>query len=155
MKYHLSFPSGEKKRANIACELLTNPTLLLLDVSQSLPSSHSPPSSLSPLLTHTRPSPHPHLPQEPTSGLDSTSALALLQLITSLASKENKMVVTSIHQPSSRMFHMFDGLLLLAKGKVRTTVLVYGAQQAIETIVTWCFIGSVLWTSVRSYYTLC
>ena len=131
MKYHLSFPSGEKKRANIACELLTNPTLLLLDVSQSLPSSLSPPPHSPPPHSH---SPHPHPPQEPTSGLDSTSALALLQLITSLASKENKMVVTSIHQPSSRMFHMFDGLLLLAKGKVRTTVLVYGAQQAIETI---------------------
>lgn len=58
---------------------------------------------------------------EPTSGLDSTSAHLLLQLLKSLATDENKTVVMSVHQPSSQMYHMFDGLMLMAKGKVAYT----------------------------------
>ena len=56
---------------------------------------------------------------EPTSGLDSSSAFTLMQTLCMLAKEKNKIVVASIHQPSSQMYHMFDNLLLLAKGKVR------------------------------------
>ncbi|KAJ8432575.1 hypothetical protein Cgig2_026623 [Carnegiea gigantea] len=52
---------------------------------------------------------------EPTSGLDSTSANRLLQILQRLA-KAGRTVITTIHQPSSRMFHMFDKILLISEG---------------------------------------
>lgn len=55
---------------------------------------------------------------EPTSGLDSTSATALLSSLKSLARSQNKTIVTSIHQPSSSLFHSFDRLIMLAEGHV-------------------------------------
>ncbi|KFK41612.1 hypothetical protein AALP_AA2G151000 [Arabis alpina] len=54
---------------------------------------------------------------EPTSGLDATAALRLVQTLAGLAHGKGKTVVTSIHQPSSRVFQMFDTVLLLSEGK--------------------------------------
>ncbi|GAB4861153.1 hypothetical protein Ancab_036310 [Ancistrocladus abbreviatus] len=52
---------------------------------------------------------------EPTSGLDSTTALRIVQMLHNIA-KDGKTVVTTIHQPSSRLFSKFDKLILLGKG---------------------------------------
>ncbi|KAL2343016.1 hypothetical protein Fmac_004301 [Flemingia macrophylla] len=53
---------------------------------------------------------------EPTSGLDSTTAHRLLGMLASLA-KKGKTVVTSMHQPSSRVYQMFNKVLLLSEGQ--------------------------------------
>ncbi|GAV59655.1 ABC_tran domain-containing protein/ABC2_membrane domain-containing protein [Cephalotus follicularis] len=52
---------------------------------------------------------------EPTSGLDSAAANRLMQILQGVA-KAGRTVITTIHQPSSRMFHMFDKLLLISEG---------------------------------------
>ncbi|CAN6555416.1 unnamed protein product [Malus baccata var. baccata] len=53
---------------------------------------------------------------EPTSGLDSTAAHRLLSTLGSLAHK-GKTIVTSMHQPSSRVYQMFDSVLVMCDGK--------------------------------------
>ncbi|XP_047074287.1 ABC transporter G family member 26-like [Lolium rigidum] len=54
---------------------------------------------------------------EPTSGLDSTSASKLIVILQRLAkSSTRRTIITTIHQPSSRMFHLFDKLLLISEG---------------------------------------
>ncbi|KAK9903697.1 hypothetical protein M0R45_001057 [Rubus argutus] len=52
---------------------------------------------------------------EPTSGLDSTAAFRVLQMLHIIA-EAGKTVVTTIHQPSSRIFNKFDKLILLGRG---------------------------------------
>ncbi|KAF5460224.1 hypothetical protein F2P56_020107 [Juglans regia] len=52
---------------------------------------------------------------EPTSGLDSTTAQRILTTIKRLAGG-GRTVVTTIHQPSSRIYHMFDKVILLSEG---------------------------------------
>ncbi|KAL6336152.1 hypothetical protein AAG906_011034 [Vitis piasezkii] len=54
---------------------------------------------------------------EPTSGLDSTTALRIVQMLHDIA-EAGKTVLTTIHQPSSRLFHKFDKLILLGKGNL-------------------------------------
>ena len=56
--------------------------------------------------------------KEPTSGLDSFTALKTLEILKNLTAKENKQVIATIHQPSSEIFDMIDILVLLAKGHV-------------------------------------
>nr|XP_043606320.1 ABC transporter G family member 21-like isoform X2 [Erigeron canadensis] len=52
---------------------------------------------------------------EPTSGLDSTTALRLVATLKRLA-QGGRSVVTTIHQPSSRLYWMFDKVVVLSDG---------------------------------------
>ncbi|WOH16313.1 hypothetical protein DCAR_0935864 [Daucus carota subsp. sativus] len=52
---------------------------------------------------------------EPTSGLDSTTAQRILNTLKRLACG-GRTIVTTIHQPSSRLYYMFDKVLLLSEG---------------------------------------
>ncbi|GAB2263908.1 hypothetical protein Droror1_Dr00026042 [Drosera rotundifolia] len=71
---------------------------------------------------------------EPTSGLDSTTALRIIQILQDIA-EAGKTVITTIHQPSSRLFHKFDKLILLGK----KNLLYYG--KASEAMLYFSSIG--------------
>ena len=81
---------GERKRLCVAMQLLNRPQLLFLD--------------------------------EPTSGLDSVTALDLLRTFHSLAHgklpAKAVTIVCSIHQPQSKIFNLFDSLILLKQGSI-------------------------------------
>ncbi|GBG30506.1 ABC transporter G family member 27 [Hondaea fermentalgiana] len=77
---------GERKRVSIGTELVTNPSILLVD--------------------------------EPSSGLDSTTAEGVVELLRRLAKENGQMVICTIHQPSYKLFTSFDKLLMLHHGRV-------------------------------------
>ncbi|XP_051675216.2 ATP-binding cassette sub-family G member 2 isoform X1 [Oryctolagus cuniculus] len=65
---------------------------------------------------------------EPTTGLDSSTANAVLLLLKRM-SKQGRTIIFSIHQPRYSIFKLFDSLTLLASGKL----MFHGpAQQALE-----------------------
>jgi len=54
---------------------------------------------------------------EPTTGLDSYNAFEVVNNICKLAKKDNKLIIFTIHQPSSEIFGLLDKLCILADGK--------------------------------------
>eukprot|EP00008_Paramoeba_atlantica_P008136 CAMPEP_0201474880 /NCGR_PEP_ID=MMETSP0151_2-20130828/367_1 /ASSEMBLY_ACC=CAM_ASM_000257 /TAXON_ID=200890 /ORGANISM="Paramoeba atlantica, Strain 621/1 / CCAP 1560/9" /LENGTH=440 /DNA_ID=CAMNT_0047854803 /DNA_START=83 /DNA_END=1406 /DNA_ORIENTATION=- len=53
---------------------------------------------------------------EPTSGLDAKSSRLIVELLKKLA-KTGRVVLFSIHQPSSEIYRLFDKIMLLSKGQ--------------------------------------
>ena len=69
---------------------------------------------------------------EPTSGLDSASAFFVVQTLRNVA-RDGRTVISSIHQPSSEVFALFDDLFLLSGGE---TVYFGEAKSAIEVYLS-------------------
>ncbi|KAL7274936.1 hypothetical protein RUND412_002141 [Rhizina undulata] len=53
---------------------------------------------------------------EPTTGLDATSAYQLVRTLKNLAMK-GRTIITTVHQPRSEIWHLFDRITLLSRGK--------------------------------------
>jgi len=53
---------------------------------------------------------------EPTSGLDSATALSVLATLKQLSARGECTVVSTIHQPQSKIYSLFDNLILMRKG---------------------------------------
>jgi ABC-type multidrug transport system ATPase subunit len=74
---------GQRKRLNIALELIREPTVLFVD--------------------------------EPTSGLSSVDAEVVMNLLKEQTYK-GRLVITTIHQPGSDIYKMFDRIMIMDKG---------------------------------------
>lgn len=72
---------------------------------------------------------------EPSSGLDSTTAFHLISTLQKLASLGHS-IACVIHQPRTDIFKLFDHLLLLSKGRVIYDGEAACARQYLETIPT-------------------
>ncbi|KAJ2742905.1 hypothetical protein GGI20_004146 [Coemansia sp. BCRC 34301] len=55
---------------------------------------------------------------EPTSGLDSNSSQLTVELVRKIATERRIATLVTIHQPSARIFNMFDKVILLSQGHV-------------------------------------
>ncbi len=77
---------GQRKRVNIAMELVTDPVIMFLD--------------------------------EPTSGLAADDTTALVTLLSDLAKKTGKTIITTIHQPAKDEYEKFNLALILGQGGV-------------------------------------
>ncbi|KAK6129888.1 hypothetical protein DH2020_036359 [Rehmannia glutinosa] len=77
---------------------------------------------------------------EPTSGLDSTAAQRILNTLKGLAGG-GRTVITTIHQPSSRLYYMFDKVVLLSEGSpiyygLASTAMEYFSSVGFSTSIT-------------------
>lgn len=82
---------------------------------------------------------------EPTSGLDSASAFFVVQTLRNIA-RDGRTVISSIHQPSSEVFALFDNLFLLSSGEVvyfgetkmavEVTVLLFNSAIFVVTLIS-------------------
>jgi ABC-type multidrug transport system ATPase subunit len=77
---------GQKKRVNLALELLTDPLVLFLD--------------------------------EPTSGLSSRDTRVVMESLRRLADEKGLPIIITIHQPSLRVYELFDHTLFLKTGRL-------------------------------------
>ena len=55
---------------------------------------------------------------EPTSGLDAFTATKICKVLQKLAREKGKTIISTIHQPSSQSFALFDRLILMADGHI-------------------------------------
>jgi len=55
---------------------------------------------------------------EPTSGLDSSTALSVCSFLKDIADKAICTVVCTIHQPQTKIFNLFDNLILMKNGGI-------------------------------------
>lgn len=83
---HRTLSGGQRKRVNLALELLTDPLILFLD--------------------------------EPTSGLSSQDTRMVMSVLRRIADEKGISIVVTIHQPSQKVYAMFDQTLYLKTGKL-------------------------------------
>ncbi|XP_045533767.1 protein scarlet [Papilio machaon] len=74
---------------------------------------------------------------EPTTGLDSSSAQKLMSLLRASA-VQGKTVICTIHQPSSELMALFDKLVLLAEGRIAFAGNASGALSFFESLGYHC-----------------
>ncbi|XP_071526749.1 protein white-like isoform X2 [Panulirus ornatus] len=74
---------------------------------------------------------------EPTSGLDSFMAQNVVAMMKSMAER-GKTIISTIHQPSSEVFNIFDRILLMGEGRVAFLGSTDDALKFFSSLSLWC-----------------
>lgn len=80
---------------------------------------------------------------EPTTGLDSYNAYEVIENLCTLAREDNRLIIFTIHQPSSEVFNLLDKICILADGKT----IYFGPTKNILD-----FFGNVLKLPCKPFY---
>uniref|UniRef100_A0A7N0RJG5 ABC transporter domain-containing protein n=1 Tax=Kalanchoe fedtschenkoi TaxID=63787 RepID=A0A7N0RJG5_KALFE len=87
---------------------------------------------------------------EPTSGLDSASAFFVVQTLKRIA-RSGRTVISSIHQPSSEVFALFDDLFLLSGGET----VYFGDARSAEEFFEWAGYPCPSWQNPSDHFLQC
>ena len=114
--------SGELKRVSVGMGMISNPNVLFLGTTLSSVPCHSTSRphltlTLTLALTLTSMS-HSSLPDEPTTGLDSSAAYSIVKYLSELSAATNVVVIMTIHQPAQIVFDMLQDLYLMETGRL-------------------------------------
>jgi len=69
---------------------------------------------------------------QPTSGLDSSTALALIESLQSLVAARHITVITTLHQPQTKIYQLLDTVLLVSNAQILYNGARSGALSAFE-----------------------
>lgn len=105
---------GERKKLNLVTELLTDPKIIFCDEPTTGLDSFSALSVIKSLRKLTN-RPTNQIQQQ--MSYESTTSTDLVQIATN-GSNANKLIVCSIHQPTSEVFHCFSHVILMHKGRI-------------------------------------
>lgn len=86
--------------------------------------------------------------------MDSAIAYSVMTSLDNYAKLSRKTVVTTIHQPSSQIFHMFTNILLLSEGQVclHTIINAYWLMEINDRVCCKTVAKPLLKSSVTSTY---
>jgi ABC-type multidrug transport system ATPase subunit len=63
------------------------------------------------------------------TGLDSTTALTVIDVLRNIANNRGSTIIVTIHQPSAKIYNLFDKCIFLSSGKVTSKNMLFSSTK--------------------------